>query len=81
MGNRRNPRLLAKLQVRIAGIDAHGRPLLQMVTTRNTSRDGALLDGHSGHIKAWGDYLFELQEQESSVPCELGLPCPVTRVG
>lgn len=51
MGQRRNPRMQAKLQVRIAGIDANGRALLQMVTTRNISRDGALLDGIQGTFK------------------------------
>jgi hypothetical protein len=52
MGKRRNPRMQARLQVRIAGIDANGRPRLQMVTTRNISRDGALLDGIQGTFKA-----------------------------
>jgi PilZ domain len=45
MGKRRAPRIQAKLQVRIAGVDARGRPVLQMVTTRNISRNGALLEG------------------------------------
>jgi hypothetical protein len=51
MGKRREPRIQAKLQVRIAGIDASGRPLLQMVTTQNTSRNGAMLDGIQGMFK------------------------------
>jgi hypothetical protein len=51
MGKRRDPRIQAKLQVRIAGIDARGRPLLQMVTTRNISRHGALLEGIQGAFK------------------------------
>jgi hypothetical protein len=51
MGKRRDPRIPAKLQVRIAGIDASGRPRLQMVTTRNISRQGALLDGIQGTFK------------------------------
>ena len=51
MGKRRDPRIQATLQVRIAGIDASGRPLLQMVTTRNISRPGALLDGIQGAFK------------------------------
>ena len=41
----------AKLQVRVAGIDASGRPLLQMVTTQNISRQGARLDGIQGAFK------------------------------
>ena len=45
MGKRRDPRIEARLPVRIAGIDVNGRPLLQMVTTRNISRGGALLEG------------------------------------
>jgi hypothetical protein len=51
MGKRREPRMKANLQVRIAGIDANGRPLLQMATTRNISRQGALLDGIQGAFK------------------------------
>jgi hypothetical protein len=51
MGKRRDPRIQAKLQVRIAGIDASGRPLLQMVTTQDISRHGALLDGIQGAFK------------------------------
>lgn len=52
MGKRRDPRKEAKLPVRIAGIDVNGRPLLQMVTTRNISRRGALLEGVQGAFKA-----------------------------
>jgi len=44
-------RIEAKLPVRIAGIDVNGRPLLQMVTTRNISRRGALLEGIQGTLK------------------------------
>jgi hypothetical protein len=51
MGKRREPRIQAKLQVRIAGIDASGRHLLQMVTTRDISRQGALLHGVQGTFK------------------------------
>jgi hypothetical protein len=51
MGNRRELRMQAKLQVRIAGIDASGRSLLQMVTTGNISRQGALLEGIQGTFK------------------------------
>jgi hypothetical protein len=39
------------LQIRIAGIDVNGRALLQMVTTRNISRSGALLEGLQGTLK------------------------------
>ena len=51
MGKRRDPRIHARLQVRIAGIDANGRPLLQMVMTRDVSRQGALLEGIQGTFK------------------------------
>jgi len=51
LGERREPRIQARLQVRIAGIDASGRPLLQMVTTRNISRQGALLEGIQSKLK------------------------------
>jgi c-di-GMP-binding flagellar brake protein YcgR len=52
MGKRRDPRIEAKLQIRIAGVDVNGRPVLQMVTTRNISRGGALLAGVQGTFKA-----------------------------
>ena len=51
LGKRREPRVQARLQVRIAGIDASGRALLQMVPTRNISRQGALLAGIQGKLK------------------------------
>jgi hypothetical protein len=43
--------MAAKLHVRIAGVDASGRPILLMVPTRNVSRQGALLDGIQGMLK------------------------------
>jgi hypothetical protein len=52
MGKRREPRILVKLDVRIAGIDAEGRPLLQGAKTVNISRQGALLEGIQGTFKA-----------------------------
>jgi hypothetical protein len=51
MGKRREPRIQARLQVRIAGTDASGRPLLQMVMTRDIRRQGALLEGVRGTFK------------------------------
>lgn len=51
MGKRREPRVLAKLHVRIAGIDAGGSPILLMVPTRNVSRQGALLEGLPATLK------------------------------
>jgi hypothetical protein len=51
MGKRLDARTPARLQVRIAGMDANGRTLLQIVTTRNISRHGALLDGLQGTLK------------------------------
>ena len=45
MGKRREPRIQVRLQVRVAGTDASGRALLQMVTTRDISRHGARLEG------------------------------------
>jgi hypothetical protein len=52
MGKRRDPRVLAKLEVRIAGIDASGRPLMQAATTHDISLHGALLEGIQGTLKA-----------------------------
>ena len=51
METRRDPRVEARLQIRIAGIDVEGRPLLQMVTTRNISRSGALLEGLQSRLR------------------------------
>jgi len=51
MGKRREPRIQMRLQVRMAGVDASGRPLLQMVTTQNISCQGARLDGIQGAFK------------------------------
>lgn len=52
MGKRREPRMQARLQVRIAGSDGSGRPILLMVRTRNVSRQGALLEGIHGVLRA-----------------------------
>jgi hypothetical protein len=52
MGKRIEPRILARLDVRIAGIDADGHPLLQSAKTANISRQGALLEGIQGTFKA-----------------------------
>lgn len=51
MGKRREPRIQVRLEVRIAGTDASGRPLLQMVTTRDISRHGARLEGIEREFK------------------------------
>jgi hypothetical protein len=51
LGRRREPRTKLTLQVRFAGIDASGHAVLQIVTTRNISRQGALLDGIQGKLK------------------------------
>ena len=51
MGKRREARIEAKLQVRIAGTDASGSPILLMVPTRNVSRQGALLEGIQATLK------------------------------
>jgi len=51
MGKRRDPRIEAKLPIRVAGIDVDGRPVLQKAATRNISRGGALLEGIEGRFK------------------------------
>src|ERR1700732_809408 len=51
MGKRREPRIQARLQVRIAGIDGSGRPLRQLVMPRAIRRQGALLEGVLGTFK------------------------------
>lgn len=51
MGKRREPRKQARLEVRIAGVDASGRALLQIIPTRNISRQGALLEGVRGKLE------------------------------
>ncbi len=50
-GKRREPRMQAKLHVRIAGSDDSGRPILLMAPTRNVSRQGASLEGIQGGLK------------------------------
>jgi hypothetical protein len=51
LGKRREPRVEAKLHVRIAAIVAGGDPILLMVPTRNVSRRGALLEGIQGTLR------------------------------
>jgi hypothetical protein len=51
LGRRREPRMQAKLHVRIAGVDASGRSILLMVPTRNVSRQGALIEGVQDTLK------------------------------
>ena len=51
LGKRREPRMPAKLHVRIAASDDSGRPILLMAPTRNISRQGAALEGIQGGLK------------------------------
>ena len=46
-GNRTEPRVPRKLQVRVWGMDANDKPFQQTVTTLNLSRGGARLEGLS----------------------------------
>ena len=45
LGKRLEPRTSVALSVQIAATDVEGHPIVQMVTTRNISQQGALLDG------------------------------------
>ena len=45
LGKRLEPRTSVALSVRIAATDVEGHPIVQMVTTRNISQQGTLLDG------------------------------------
>ena len=45
LGKRLEPRTSVALSVRIAATDVEGHPIVQTVTTRNISQQGALLDG------------------------------------
>jgi len=51
LGKRREPRLQAKLHVRIAGSDDSGRSILLMAQTRDVSRQGASLEGIQSGLK------------------------------
>jgi len=51
LGKRREPRMQAKLLVRISGSDDSGRSILLMAATRNISRQGASLEGIQGGLK------------------------------
>lgn len=44
-GKRRSKRISAALPVRLWGMDAHGRPFLEVSRTENVSRTGVLLNG------------------------------------
>ena len=45
MDRRREPRVTTALTVRIWGIDAYDQPFSEIVSARNVSEEGALLDG------------------------------------
>jgi hypothetical protein len=52
MGTRREPRVAARLPVRIVGTDASGRPFSENVFTGDISRYGARLVGVKAHVLA-----------------------------
>lgn len=52
MGTRREPRVPARLPVRIVGTDADGRPFSENVFTVDISRYGAKLEGIKAHVLA-----------------------------
>lgn len=52
MGTRREPRVPAKLAVRIFGTDANGRPFSENVFTADISRYGARLEGVQARVLA-----------------------------
>jgi hypothetical protein len=45
IGKRRHKRIPAALAVRLWGMDARGRPFMELSRTKNVSRSGVLLDG------------------------------------
>jgi hypothetical protein len=51
MGQRKEPRTQAKIAVKLWGTDAHGRPFIDSVHTRNVSNEGALLEGVQRGLK------------------------------
>jgi hypothetical protein len=52
MLQRCQPRVNTALPVRIWGVDANGRPFMQLATVRNISEQGILLDGVHTQLKA-----------------------------
>lgn len=62
MDRRREPRVTAVLPVRVWGIDAYDQAFTQIVSARNVSAEGALLDGVRHRVRL-GEVL-ELQYGE-----------------
>ena len=51
MDRRREPRVTAALPVRVWGIDAYDQAFTQIVSARNVSAEGALLDGLRSRVR------------------------------
>jgi hypothetical protein len=51
MDRRRNPRVSARLPVRIWGMDVYLRPFMQLATAMNISRNGALIQGMRRQVR------------------------------
>jgi hypothetical protein len=51
MDRRRNPRVSARLPVRIWGMDVYSRPFMQLATAMNISRNGALIQGMRRQVR------------------------------
>ena len=51
MDRRRSPRIPVLLPVRLWGVDTHSLPFTQMVTVKNISGSGAVIQGLRRHVK------------------------------
>jgi hypothetical protein len=51
MDRRRNPRIAARLPVRIWGMDVYSCPFMQLATAMNISRSGALIQGMRRQVR------------------------------
>lgn len=62
MDRRRNPRVTVLLPVRVWGVDAHSLPFTQLVTVKNISANGAVVQGLCRRVNP-GEFL-EVQTGE-----------------
>lgn len=65
MDRRRKPRVAAALPVRLWGVDAHRLPFIQLVTVKNISGSGAVVQGMGRRVRS-GEILEMQYGQEKT---------------
>ena len=65
MDRRRNPRVTARLPVRIWGVDAHDLPFMQLASVKNLSSTGAVIQGMRRQIKPGEILEVQLDEEKA----------------